>query len=56
MKVKFENCVNYSLSSVVNRPAGLGCSSSCAGHDCKFWVVTKKVRWEELGVVGLGEW
>ena len=37
---KFENCLNYSLSSVVNRLAGLGCSSSCAGHDIEFWVVT----------------
>ena len=40
MKVKFENCLNYSLSSVVNRLAGLGCSSSCAGHDFRFWVMT----------------
>jgi hypothetical protein len=41
------NCLNYSLSSVVNRLAGLGCSSSCAGHDIEFWVVTKLVS--ELG-------
>ena len=33
---EFENCLNYSLSSVVNRLAGLGCSSSCAGHDIEF--------------------
>jgi len=34
---QFENYLNYSLSSVVIRLAGLGCSSSCAGHDCEFW-------------------
>jgi len=43
---KFENCLNYSLSSVVNKLVGLGCSSSCTSHDCEFWVVTKW-RWNE---------
>jgi hypothetical protein len=46
-EIQFENCLNYTLSSVVNRLAGLGCSSSCAGHDIELWVVTKLVS--ELG-------
>lgn len=41
---KFENCLNYSLSRIVNRLAGLGCSSSCAGHDIESWVVTERER------------
>jgi len=31
------------LSSLVVRLAGPKSSSSCAGHDCEFWVVTTNI-------------